>query len=255
MRTAARVKQPSLTNGTTNFVLDAAPTGFRRFKDVFDVIGGSAPGYPTYLATNAAGDEWELGVAQIISTGEGVIDRDNGVIFESSAGGAKVNFTGVVTVRNVTPPDVRQYDRGAHLTLTGPLSISPGESILSWTGLTAGYSDTDNVWSAGAPSVLYIPRWADVVFVQVELHVTGATIAPDFSLWGTSFRDHTAIDDLVLPAQDLGSGAWRIRCGLLLPVRQDVSSPFFRVYANNYNGTAAQLEASPAPMISLRVHG
>ena len=79
---AARVKQTTISQGTGNLNLGAAPTGYRSFYSAF----GTARFYYTILD----GTAWEYGVGYCDT---GVDDMRRDVVFGSSAGGSKLSLS------------------------------------------------------------------------------------------------------------------------------------------------------------------
>lgn len=178
MRTALRVKQETTTTGTGNLTLAAAPTGFRRFMDEFEVAGAvAAKDWICYVAETSDGSEWEWGAAQILDdAGNGELKRSTAKIFESSNADALVNFSaGTKTVRCITPPDLRQLptDYGGQI-----YQFATGSNIAaaSFTNLTFSSESWDSENTITTPEdFIDIPVWADRVEVACEIYISQTT--------------------------------------------------------------------------------
>lgn len=85
---ADRVKETSLTNGTSTFVLGGALTGFQRFSAVCGINDRLYYSAHTVDASGAPNGAWECGVG--VYSAANTITR--AVVLASSNGGAAVNF-------------------------------------------------------------------------------------------------------------------------------------------------------------------
>lgn len=176
---APLVKQTSTTTGTGNLTLAAADTGFRRFLDVMtagSVAGISGEDWAPYMARNADGSEWEFGISRIFDdAAQGELARTTAVILESSNAGALVNFTGDTTVRLIKAPNLAQYQRGVEVSLTSAQGVTNG-GFISWDAET---NDTDNCWSSGDPSRVYVPEFADEIRIEAFFEHTAPAAHKD----------------------------------------------------------------------------
>lgn len=134
-----RVKETSVTTGTTDFALDGAETGFQSFS------AGVAANNTTYYAAVGA-TEWEVGLGTLSSDG---LTLARTTIYTSSNSGAKVSFSAGTKSVFVTYPAsiastaLQPADNVSELTndagyLTGVFPFYNSSGVLDTINLLSG---------------------------------------------------------------------------------------------------------------------
>lgn len=183
MKQAVNIQQTSTSTGTGDLTLAAAATGYRDFSDAIALkpASGSQSGieFVPYYIESEDGSEWEFGASEVQDdASNGVLKRSGtgAVVFESSNSDASVNFSaGTKTIRLITPPEIRDFDRGVQLTSSS--NSMANQARISWTAETG---DTDAMWDGSDAEFIYPPLWAKEIEINLDIayYATAATDTP-----------------------------------------------------------------------------
>lgn len=143
-----RVRETTTTTGTGTITLAGAVTGFQTFA----AIGNGNTTF--YTIAGQGTNEWEVGVGTYTSSGT-TLSRDT--VLESSASGAKVNFSagtkdvfvtypaertltgggggiGALVVNATTVTDNYTVESGTNAQSVGPITVASGVSVTVASG-------------------------------------------------------------------------------------------------------------------------